>query len=96
MKTDDDKARRAALRVGLKAIKSRQRTHVPNLDNFGEFMLIDPMTNWLVAGGRFDMTAADVLDYLRERSEAGGSEKEKQTPTRKASRRRVVSGRRAG
>jgi hypothetical protein len=57
------RARRAARAVGLIACKSRQRAHVPNLDNFGEFMLVDAEGNYVVAGGRYDMSAEQVLDY---------------------------------
>ncbi len=57
------RARRAARAVGLIARKSRQRAHVPNLDNFGEFMLVDAERNFVVAGGRYEMSAEDVLDY---------------------------------
>ena len=57
------RARCAARRAGLIAKKSRQRTHVPNADNFGEFMLIDGHQNYIVAGSRFELTAEDVLAY---------------------------------
>ncbi len=54
-------ARRAAKRVGLQARKSRARTI--SLDNHGEFMLVDPMRNWVVAGERFDLSAQQVIDF---------------------------------
>ena len=54
-------ARRAAKRVGLQARKSRLRTI--SLDNHGEFMLVDPMHNCIVAGERFDLSAQVVIDF---------------------------------
>ena len=59
--TSDSKARRAARRVGLVARKSRWRRG--SMDNRGEYMLINPMTNFVVAGSRFDLTAEDVVQF---------------------------------
>ena len=59
----DSSARRAARRIGLVAKKSRWRKH--SIDNYGEFTLIDPATNFCVAGSRFDLTAAEVLEYCQ-------------------------------
>ena len=56
----EDQARRAAKRVGLKARKSRRR--VGTIDNFGDFQIIDPKHNWVVAGARYDCTADDVVE----------------------------------
>ena len=58
-------ARRAARRVGLMARKSRWRRG--SIDNRGRFMLIDPFSNWVVAGSRFDLTADDVVQLCDER-----------------------------
>jgi hypothetical protein len=63
------RARRAAKRIGLKARKSRWRA--VSLDNHGDFMMIDPDGNWVVAGSRFDMTAEDVIANARAPSPAG-------------------------
>jgi hypothetical protein len=57
----DARARRAAQRVGLVAHKSRWRRG--SVDNYGGFALVDPMTNCIVNGSRFDLTAADVIAY---------------------------------
>jgi hypothetical protein len=57
----DSQARRAAAKVGLKATKSRWRRD--SIDNYGNFMLVDPMKNYIVAGQRFDMSAEDVIEY---------------------------------
>jgi hypothetical protein len=59
----DARARQAAKRVGLIARKSRWRRD--SIDNHGEFMLIEPNGNYPVAGFRFDMTAAEVLEYCK-------------------------------
>ena len=57
----EHRARRAAKRVGLVARKSRWRAGT--IDNSGGFMLIDPLDNLIMAGERFDMTAADVIAF---------------------------------
>jgi hypothetical protein len=59
----EQRARRAARRVGLLARKSRWR--LGSVDNFGEFMLLDPQTNFVVEGARFDLSAEEVIDYCR-------------------------------
>ena len=51
----EGRARRAAKRVGLLARKSRQR--VGTIDNHGDFCLVDPFRNAIVAGERFDLSA---------------------------------------
>jgi hypothetical protein len=58
------RARRAAVRVGLKARKSRWRQG--SIDNLGSFQLIDPSRNLVVAGVRFELSAIDVIDYCSE------------------------------
>jgi hypothetical protein len=59
----DARARRAAQRVGLVARKSRWRAN--SIDNFGGFMLIDPYSNLVVDGNRYDLSAEYVIDYRR-------------------------------
>ena len=63
-KAMDARARRAAKRVGLFATKSRW--HGFSLDNHGHFMLVDPSSNSVVGGQRFDMTAEEVIESCRE------------------------------
>ena len=60
----DQRARRAARRLGLEARKSRWRAY--SIDNYGGFMLVDPGRNIPVAGPRYDMTAEEVIDYCSE------------------------------
>ena len=58
------RARRAAQKIGLVARKSRWR--LGSVDNDGGFMLVDPSTNFAVAGYRFDLSAEAVIDYCQE------------------------------
>jgi hypothetical protein len=60
----DSQARRAAQRIGLLARKSRWRRET--VDNRGGYMLIEPYHNRVVAGCRFDLTAADVVELCNE------------------------------
>ena len=60
----ESRARRAAKKVGLIARKSNWRAG--SIDNFGEFILIDPHRNFAVAGSRFDMSAEDVIRFCAE------------------------------
>jgi len=64
----DSTVRRTARRVGLIAKKSRQRAHVPNLDNLGDFMLVDAETGFVLAGSNFELSAEDLLEICRRRS----------------------------
>ena len=57
----EQRARRSARRVGLVARKSRWRADT--IDNYGGFMLVDPMNNWVVSGSRFELSAQEVIDY---------------------------------
>ncbi len=59
----EQKARRAAKRVELMAIKSRCHE---SIDNFDQFMLIEPDRNIVVAGHRFDMTPEEVIEYCAD------------------------------
>jgi hypothetical protein len=57
----DQRARRAARRVGLLARKSRWRAN--SIDNLGGFQIVDPSNNFIVDGSRFDLSATDVMAY---------------------------------
>ena len=56
------RARRAAKRAGLRAVKSRKQE---SLDNFGGFMLVDLQTNGVVDGRRYDLTPEDVIQICQ-------------------------------
>ena len=58
----DFRVRRVAYKDGLVAIKSRSRD---GYENQGGYMLIDPSRNLPVAGSRYDLTAEDLIEYLR-------------------------------
>jgi len=60
---NEQKARCAARLVGLVAKKSR--SWVMSSDNHGGFMLLDPLTNRVVAGERFDLGPAEVIAYCK-------------------------------
>jgi len=47
--------------VGLLAVRRRWRRDT--IDNFGGFQLIDRVTNGIVRGARFGMSAEDVIAY---------------------------------
>ena len=68
----DAAARRAAKRAGLIAKKSRR--HLGSFNNQGGFRLIEPRTNAVVDGSRFELDADDVIRICRERSEDHGKE----------------------
>ena len=62
MQAVEARARRAAKRVGLMARKSRYSL---SIDNLGEFQLLDPFNNRIVAGENFDLTAEEVIEYCK-------------------------------
>jgi hypothetical protein len=64
-KRQDARVRRLALRHGYRLLKSRQRNNVPNLDNHGDYMLVDDH-NTVVTGSRFDASLEEILDCLGE------------------------------
>jgi hypothetical protein len=36
-----------------------------SIDNLGGFTLINPQSNWIVAGERFNLKAEDVIEFCR-------------------------------
>jgi hypothetical protein len=61
-RADDQRARRAAKRIGLAARKSRKRR---SIDNHGGFRIIEPYNNIVEAGERFDLSPEDVIEFCR-------------------------------
>ena len=59
----EERARRAAKSVGLRAVKSRR--HVNSADNLGGFQLIHARENFVFDGARFDMSAQDVIEVCK-------------------------------
>ena len=58
---EESALRRKAKKLGYALQKSRARL---NINNHGQYCIIDPFQNAIVAGERFDMSAADVEDWL--------------------------------
>ena len=63
-KGSEARVRRLAHQFGYRVVKSRQRKHVPNLDNHGQYMSIENASNFAVLGNRFDARLDDIEDYL--------------------------------
>jgi len=59
----DFRARRAAYKIGLMAVKSCKRD---SDENQGGYTLIDLSRNLPVAGSRYDLTAEDVIAYCAD------------------------------
>jgi hypothetical protein len=64
-KSIEARARRAARHAGLMAKKWRGR--LGTVDNYGGFMLIEPRSNRVVGGERFQLSPDDVIEICRER-----------------------------
>jgi hypothetical protein len=63
-KTLKSRVRRKAARIGYRVTKSRQRTHIPNSDNHGLYML--DRDNTVVLGSRYDASLEEIASYLDE------------------------------
>ena len=64
-KVENQRARRAAARVGLRAKKTRWRAN--SIDNFGGFAFVSlPSPFSWCAGSRFDMTAEEVVAWCKD------------------------------
>jgi hypothetical protein len=58
----DGRARRAARRAGLAAIKSRRQLSSANR---GGYMLVNPERNFLIAGEHFELSAEAVIEFCQ-------------------------------
>ena len=47
--------------------KSRQRNHVPNSINHGDYMVVDALRNIVVLGERYDATLEGIDAFLTAR-----------------------------
>jgi hypothetical protein len=63
---DETRVRSLARRRGYRVCKSREWKHVPNIDNYGRYMLCDGYTNSVVLGVRFDATLDEIEAFLNE------------------------------
>lgn len=66
-KTRENYLRRQAKRLGLALKKSRAKKW--NYDNQGDYMLIDPYTNCVFDGAKFELSIDDVAEILNEYEE---------------------------
>jgi hypothetical protein len=62
----ESRVRRLARREGYTVRRSRERKHVPNIDNHGEFMLIESDRNIPALGWRHDATLDEIDAFLSE------------------------------
>jgi hypothetical protein len=60
----ENRARRAARRIGLIATKSRWRRD--SVDNHGGFQVVDPSHNAVVNGSRYELTAEQVIEWCAD------------------------------
>ena len=67
-KAIEARARRIARRADLIARKSRWRLHT--IDNYGGFQLLDPWSNCVVYGSRFELSPQEVIEICHERVSA--------------------------
>jgi hypothetical protein len=65
-KGDEARVRRLATAYGYRISKSRQRKHVPNLDNHGDFMLLEAASNYPVLGFKYDASLDEIAQYLTD------------------------------
>jgi hypothetical protein len=65
-KRQEARVRRLAVQYGYRVCKSRQRNNVPNLDNFGDYKLVDAAGNYPVLGFKYDATREDIEGYLND------------------------------
>ncbi|MFZ0846152.1 MAG: hypothetical protein WAM62_10200 [Pseudolabrys sp.] len=61
---DENRIRSLAKRRGYRLRRSREWKNVPNLDNYGEYMLIDAAHNFIVLGERFNASLNDIEAFL--------------------------------
>jgi len=64
-KSLEARARRAARRAGLMATKWPGL--LGTIDNYGGLMLIEPVSNCVIEGERFQLSPDDVIKIYRER-----------------------------
>jgi hypothetical protein len=63
----EQRVRRLARKYHCRVIKRRELKHVPQLANYGEYMLVNE-NNWALLGSRFDATLDDLENFFRRRA----------------------------
>jgi hypothetical protein len=66
LKAQEDRIRRLARQNGYHVRKSREWKYVPHANNFGDYMLIDSDSNFIVLGSRYDATLDELEYYLKD------------------------------
>jgi hypothetical protein len=61
----ENRLRKLAHRRGYRIQKSRRQV---DMDNFGEYMLIDIRFNAAILGSRYDATLDDIEEFLKARA----------------------------
>lgn len=64
IKNKENKLRRQLRKMGYYLMKSRIRN--PHLDDFGGYRIIDPHTNFIEAGPKFELSLEDVENFVKE------------------------------
>ena len=64
-RSQENRIRVRADGAGFRLHKSRKRKDVPNLDNFGEYMLVKRDGNFVVLGSRYDATLETIERFLK-------------------------------
>jgi len=59
---EDSRLRRLAKKHGYALRRSRSPAY--SIDNRGQYRIVDPFLNAIVAGEKFDMTPGDVEEWL--------------------------------
>jgi hypothetical protein len=62
----ESRVRAQARRAGYRVAKSRAWKNVPNVDNFGDYMLIEVDGNLVVLGSRYDASLDDIEAFLKD------------------------------
>jgi hypothetical protein len=68
-RTQDNRVRRKGRSLGYQVRKSREWKHVPNLNNMGEYMLVDNR-GFCMLGSRYDASLDEIESYLDEQAAA--------------------------
>jgi hypothetical protein len=71
VKHSDSQARRIAGRAGLRCIKARGKQHI---NQCGGYQLVSTVTNIVIAGPNFDLSADEVVEIARSEMQKEASD----------------------